>query len=52
MRVTVIIPARGGSDRVPYLNIKRLGDSPLLAHTIRAAREAKDVDRMPQAFAF
>lgn len=46
MRVTVIIPARGGSDRVPYLNIKRLGDSPLLAHTIRAAREAKGIDRV------
>ncbi len=46
MRVTVVIPARGGSDRVPYLNIKRLGDAPLLAHTIRAAKEAKDIDRI------
>lgn len=41
-----IIPARGGSDRVPYLNIKRLGDAPLLAHTIRAAKEARRVDRV------
>ena len=46
MRVTVVIPARGGSDRVPYLNIRRLGDLPLLAHTIRAAREAKGIDRI------
>ena len=46
MRVTVVIPARGGSDRVPYLNIKRLGDAPLLAHTIRAAKEARDIDRV------
>lgn len=41
-----IIPARGGSDRVPYLNIKRLGDAPLLAHTIRAAQEAGTIDRV------
>ena len=46
MSVVAIIPARGGSDRVPYLNIKRLGDFPLLAHTIRAAREARGVDRV------
>ncbi len=46
MRVTAVIPARGGSDRVPYLNIRRLGDSPLLAHTIRAAKEAQGIDRI------
>ena len=46
MRVTVVIPARGGSDRVPYLNIRRLGDAPLLAHTIRAAKAAKGIDRI------
>jgi spore coat polysaccharide biosynthesis predicted glycosyltransferase SpsG/CMP-N-acetylneuraminic acid synthetase len=46
LRVTVVIPARGGSDRVPYLNIRRLGDAPLLAHTIRAAKEAKGIDRI------
>ncbi len=39
-----LVPARGGSDRVPYLNIKRLGDAPLLVHTLRAAREASLVD--------
>ena len=46
MRVTAVIPARGGSDRVPYLNIRRLGDAPLLAHTLRAAKEAKGIDRI------
>jgi spore coat polysaccharide biosynthesis predicted glycosyltransferase SpsG/CMP-N-acetylneuraminic acid synthetase len=46
LRVTAVIPARGGSDRVPYLNIRRLGDAPLLAHTIRAAKGAKGIDRV------
>jgi len=46
LRVVAVIPARGGSDRVPYLNIRRLGDAPLLAHTVRAAREAKGIDRI------
>ncbi|MGE0452865.1 MAG: NTP transferase domain-containing protein [Vicinamibacteria bacterium] len=46
LRVVAVVPARGGSDRVPYLNIKRLGDRPLLAHTLDAAREAATVDRL------
>ena len=45
-RVVAVIPARGGTDRIPYLNIKRLGDRPLLAHTIEAARGARSVDRV------
>lgn len=45
-RVLAVVPARGGSDRVPYLNIKRLGDRPLLAHTLEAARGARLVDRL------
>lgn len=45
-RVVAIVPARGGSDPVPYLNIKRLGDRPLLAHTLEAAREATRIDRL------
>jgi spore coat polysaccharide biosynthesis predicted glycosyltransferase SpsG len=44
-RVLCVVPARG-EDRVPYLNIKRLGDRPLLAHTVAAAREAASVDRV------
>lgn len=46
LRVVAIVPARGGSDRVPYLNIKRLGDRPLLAHTLDAARRARLLDRV------
>lgn len=46
LRVLAVIPARGGTDRIPYLNIKRLGDRPLLAHTIEAARSASSVDRV------
>ncbi len=46
LRVVAIVPARGGTDRVPYLNIKRLGDLPLLAHTLEAARGSQYVDRV------
>ncbi|HEU0105206.1 MAG TPA: hypothetical protein VFT38_03490 [Vicinamibacteria bacterium] len=46
LRVVAIVPARGGTDRVPYLNIKRLGDGPLLAHTLDAARGSRYVDRV------
>jgi len=45
-RVLGVVPARGGSDRVPYLNIKRLGDKPLLAHTLQAARASLLLDRV------
>jgi spore coat polysaccharide biosynthesis predicted glycosyltransferase SpsG/CMP-N-acetylneuraminic acid synthetase len=45
LRVVAVVPARG-TDRVPYLNIKRLGDRPLLAHTLEAAREAASIDRV------
>lgn len=31
---SILIPARGGSKRVPNKNIKMLGDHPLVAHTI------------------
>jgi spore coat polysaccharide biosynthesis predicted glycosyltransferase SpsG/CMP-N-acetylneuraminic acid synthetase len=44
--VVAIVPARGGTDRVPYLNIKRLGDRPLLAHTLEAAQQSRLVDRI------
>ncbi|HET7292537.1 MAG TPA: hypothetical protein VFM88_08940 [Vicinamibacteria bacterium] len=45
-RVIAVLPARGGSDRVPYLNVKRLGDRPLLAWTIEAAQLSGVVDRL------
>jgi len=34
------VPARGGSKRLPRKNIKRLGDHPLIAYTLAAARDA------------
>ena len=46
LRVVAVVPARGGTDSVPYLNIKRLGDRPLLAHTLEAAKGAACVDRV------
>ncbi len=46
LRVVAVVPARGGTDPVPYLNIKRLGDKPLIAHTLEAARLARSVDRV------
>ncbi len=45
-RVVAVVPARGGTDRVPYLNIKRLGDRPLLAHTLDAAGRSRCLDRV------
>ncbi len=44
--MVAIVPARGGTDPVPYLNIKRLGDRPLLSHTLEAARASAYVDRV------
>jgi N-acylneuraminate cytidylyltransferase len=41
-----IIPARGGSKGVPRKNVKLLAGRPLIAWTIRAAREAKRVTRV------
>jgi spore coat polysaccharide biosynthesis predicted glycosyltransferase SpsG len=34
MRILFVVPARGGDREVPYLNIKRLGGLPLIAHTL------------------
>ncbi|BFM42275.1 acylneuraminate cytidylyltransferase family protein [Flavobacterium sp. CFS9] len=38
MKTIVIIPARGGSKRLPQKNIKLLGGIPLLAHSIMYAK--------------
>ena len=41
-----IIPARGGSRRVPRKNIRLLAGKPLIAYTIEAARAATTLDRV------
>lgn len=41
-----IIPARGGSKGIPRKNIIDLGGKPLLYYTIKAAKEAKILDRL------
>lgn len=39
-----VIPARGGSKRISRKNIKLLGNKPLVAWTIEAAKKAKSLD--------
>jgi N-acylneuraminate cytidylyltransferase len=41
MKILGIIPARGGSKGIPNKNIKVLGNKPLLAYTIEAAKNSK-----------
>ena len=43
--VLVVIPARGGSVRVPKKNIKLLGGKPLIAYAIEATQKSKTVNR-------
>ena len=40
MKILAIVPARGGSKRLPGKNIKVLGDRPLIAWTIEAAQQS------------
>jgi CMP-N-acetylneuraminic acid synthetase len=44
--VLAIILARGGSKRLPGKNVKILGDKPLIAWTIEAAKKSKYIDRI------
>ena len=44
--VLAVIPARGGSKRLPGKNIKLLKDKPLIAWTIEAAENSKYIDRV------
>lgn len=41
-----IIPARGGSKRIPRKNLIRLGGIPLLTHSIRHAQDSRSVDQV------
>lgn len=40
MKILGLVPARGGSKRLPGKNIKVLGDKPLIAWTVLAAKES------------
>lgn len=44
MKTIAIIPARGGSKRLPGKNIKLLGSIPLLAHSILYAQQHKFIE--------
>jgi CMP-N,N'-diacetyllegionaminic acid synthase len=44
--VVALIPARGGSTRIPQKNLAPLGGHPLLAHTVLAARKANLVSNV------
>lgn len=45
MKVVAVIPARGGSKRLPKKNLLPLAGKPLLAHSIEQARAAQSVSR-------
>ena len=46
MKTICIIPARGGSKRIPRKNILKLNGIPLIVYTIRAAKEAGVFDKI------
>jgi len=45
-KIIAIIPARGGSKRLPVKNIKKLLGKPLIAWTIEQAKKSKYIDRL------
>lgn len=46
MNVTAIIPARSGSKGIPDKNIKLLSGIPLMAYSIKTAKESFNIDRV------
>lgn len=46
MNVYALIPARGGSERVPSKNVRLLGGKPLIAYTIEAAKRSTEISRV------
>jgi N-acylneuraminate cytidylyltransferase len=46
MSTVAIIPARGGSKRIPRKNVKLFAGLPMIAHSIRAAKQAQVFDRI------
>ncbi|MCJ7523612.1 MAG: acylneuraminate cytidylyltransferase family protein [Candidatus Aminicenantes bacterium] len=45
-KILALIPARGGSKRIPRKNIRELWGKPLLAYSIEVARRSKVIDRV------
>ena len=45
MKILGIVPARGGSKGIPEKNISLLNNKPLIAYTIKAAKESKLISR-------
>lgn len=45
-KVLAIIPARGGSKRIPRKNLKAISGKPMLLYTIEAAKECKYIDKV------
>lgn len=45
LRLLAIIPARGGSERLPGKNTRNFGGKPLIAHTIECAQECPALTR-------
>lgn len=43
-KVIALIPARGGSKTIPYKNIKLMNGKPLIAWSIDAAKNTKEID--------
>jgi len=41
MKILGIIPARGGSKGIPQKNIRKIGEKPLIQHSIEAAKKSK-----------
>ena len=41
-----VIPARGGSERIPHKNIKEFNGKPLIAYSIEAAYKSNCFDRV------
>ena len=46
MTTIAIIPARGGSKGIPRKNLAMLNHQPLIAYSIQAAFQAKDIDHV------
>lgn len=46
MEILALIPARGGSKGLPGKNVRVVAQRPLLAHSIRAARETSAITRV------